>query len=880
MKQKVLISACALAACLGACTNDDYVLEQAANGNSGATTVGEVIGADLASRGMNIVLNGEGIATRAGNGFWENGDRFGLAWYQFGNSPITAPQDSTSWAGTTDKAIQNNIAANHIFTYANGSFTTQSDVYQGAYFVYFPYERQSSASGMQPKTVKVNAAEQTGNFAEDRWNKALQISAQDFINAGAGVNEDEQLTRNFFLSPAVNVLSVNATPDTKIVGESEAINFLKSLSITALTVNAGGAATSNAVFAESATLRPYYIPHVTKKADNVTIDEEKTLKAMDDAAAIALWGETPNNGNYAYLQSPQLVSSVTTNVRNAYTIANVGAEGNGIRVFAFPTPKAVTYNTGDAAPSATVKAGVLENGKLKYELGEFEIEAKDNKAFSEKLQTALGDEDAAYYMGKIIRNADGEWSFINLDANLLLSHFTPLTDDIQSEDQWNDLVKIYDALVELGAIDPEDEDFKAPVFTLSENVTFEGETIATPEKMDITLKTASGKRMRLDNEEGMVWPANLLTDNHAEILVVEGSVLNVGMDSEEIEINATIVNNGTINAGPKVSIGKNNAGKVSNKNGRIVVEYGAYVYPNSNEGIIAYEVENPVNVAHINVLKEGGSKGEANINTLIIPEGVTLDLNAKVADSEGSGDRYNDDSQEGDPLVDLKDINIELNGGDIKGSTKAGEKNAVQNITMVEGESTITDVVAHDITVDGGTLNVASATTPKTPVFLTAGASIEVNNGGTLNANTNIYATEVTNNTGGKLNANSNIYCSGTTDENFHQDGGQTTGHVIGMASTQEAKAVIFVFEETAQVNNLTDATTFLNAVNTNLPQWYDKDSMTGNSYAAVYNTLSAWMVSIGEEAFAADGTHDITEAEWNLFLSLTGYTPQYATGA
>ena len=318
MKQKVLLSACALAACLGACTNDDYVLEQAANGNAGTTTtVGEVVGADLASRGMNIVLDGEGIATRAGNGYWEKGDRFGLAWYNYqlngaGNAAedIKAVQDSTTWAGNwMVKAVDNNIYANHIFTYNNGSFSTQSDVYQGAYFVYYPYERQSSASGITNKVINVNAAEQTGNFAEERWNKALQLSAQDFIKAGVGVDENEQLTRNFLLSPAVNVLSVNATPDTKIVGETDAINFLKNLAVTELTVNAGGNASGNEVFATKATLQPIYIPNVTKEADNVTIDEEQTLEDLDAAAALSLQNVTNVDGMRSYLTDADMSAS-------------------------------------------------------------------------------------------------------------------------------------------------------------------------------------------------------------------------------------------------------------------------------------------------------------------------------------------------------------------------------------------------------------------------------------------------------------------------------------------------------------------------------------------------------------------------------------------
>ena len=52
MKTKVLLSACALSACFIACTNDEYMTEQT---NAGTVTEsGEIVGADLVSKGMNI----------------------------------------------------------------------------------------------------------------------------------------------------------------------------------------------------------------------------------------------------------------------------------------------------------------------------------------------------------------------------------------------------------------------------------------------------------------------------------------------------------------------------------------------------------------------------------------------------------------------------------------------------------------------------------------------------------------------------------------------------------------------------------------------------------------------------------------------------------
>ena len=83
MKNKVLMGTCALAACLAACTNEELLPVQ--SGNNGTTTE-EVnfVGADLASKGMNIIVNDGGMGTRATDGKWDANDQFGLGWFSYG----------------------------------------------------------------------------------------------------------------------------------------------------------------------------------------------------------------------------------------------------------------------------------------------------------------------------------------------------------------------------------------------------------------------------------------------------------------------------------------------------------------------------------------------------------------------------------------------------------------------------------------------------------------------------------------------------------------------------------------------------------------------------------------------------------------------------
>ena len=874
MKKKILLGTCALAACLGACTNEDFLAENSMNNNAGNN---EIVGADLASHGMNIVL--EGAQTRAYNGGWDEGDIVGLAWYNIkGDAGIYAQQDETTWVkGADSRGTDNKIYANHQFISNGSAFTTQSDVYQGAYFAYWPYKSQASANGVIAKTIKVNEDAQTGNFADDRYNKALHISAQDFIAAGEGVDENQKLTRNFLLTPAVNVFAVKATIKN-IEASTDAINFFKGLSITELDVNAGG--TNNEVFVSEATLRPRYIPNVIMK--DGAIDVEETTKALDEAAAAAV--EKAKSGGSYLGNDIKMASTVTTKVRNAYTIANAGTDENRIRVFAFPFAKNVNYTTGQN-PSATIKVGVLKDGEWQYDLGEFEIEAKDNSTFTNKLKDILAG-TGSIDMKKLLRTEDGAWTFVNLDADLLLEHFTPLTLDIQSEAQWNDLVKVYDALYDLKAIDPTAEDFKMPVFRLGKSVTFAGTTIATPKNFNIILETTEGTgkdvyEMTFSNTE-VTWPENLLTSGNSVIRVPEETTLNVGMDSEEeITINSVIYNKGIINAGSMVSLSTNKAQPIYNE-GRIIIEYGTYVYPNAgSEGVIAYKVADtePETIGNINTLitktTDSGLKEYAQVNTLI----VSTDLNLNAPAAYNTGDRYQEASGE-KQLKDLSGINIELNNGSVYYVYDEDTDNhkSVKNViaTATEGETTtnsMTDIeVMDDVTTQAGaTLNVK---TNSDKTDFTHYTLDNINNHGSLNVSANMKVSIVNNYKSGSIVVNDGYKITYTTkgEDGYLQEGtAQGPIFEIGAGDREEAVAVKNAFE--AVKNDKTAVTTseakFLEALNS-----YVEDNISNGSstYVQFYKALAEWQKDTLGVGLADNGSTEITREMLRAFENNTGY--------
>lgn len=873
MKKKILLGTCALAACLGACTNEDFLAENSMNNNAGNN---EIVGADLASHGMNIVL--EGAQTRAYNGGWDEGDIVGLAWYNIkGDAGIYAEQDETTWGkGSDSRGIDNRIYANHQFI-SNGSvFTTQSDVYQGAYFAYWPYKSQASTTGVIAKTIKVNEDAQTGNFAEDRYNKALHISAQDFIAAGEGVDENQKLTRNFLLTPAVNVFAVKAT-NKNIEGSTDAINFFKRLSITELDVNAGGK--NNDVFVSEATLRPRYIPDVIMK--DGTIDVENTTKALDEAAATAI--EYAKSGKSYLGTDIEMASTVTTKVRNAYTIANAGTDENRIRVFAFPFAKDVEYTT-EQNPSATIKVGVLKDGKWQYDLGEFEIEAKDNSTFTDKLKEILAG-TGSIDMKKLLRTKDGAWTFVNLDADLLLEHFTPLTSDIQSEAQWNDLVKVYDALYDLKAINPTAEDFTTPVFRLGKSVTFAGTTIATPKNFDIILETTEGTgkvyEMTFSNTE-VTWPENLQTSGNSVIRVPEETTLNVGMDSEEeITINSVIYNKGIINAGSMVSLSTNDAQPIYNE-GRIIIEYGTYVYPNAGSaGVIAYKVADtkPETIGNINTLitktTDNGLKEYAQVNTLIVS--TNLNLNASAA--YNTGDRYQEESGE-KQLKDLSGINIELNNGSVYYEYDEDTYNhqSVENViaTATEGETTtnsMTDIeVINDVTTQAGaTLNVK---TNSDETDITHYTLNNINNHGSLNVSANMKVSIVNNYKSGSIVVDDGYKITYTTkgEDGYLQEGtAQGPIFEIGAGDREEAVAVKNAFEAVKKDETATTTSEkqFLEALNR-----YVRGNISSkeSTYVQFYKALAEWQKDTLGVGLADDGSTEITSAMLRAFENNTGY--------
>ena len=386
MKKRVLFSACVLAACLGACTNDDFITEknQGIVESNGAETV---IGADLVSEGLNIRIN-EGATTRVTDkGDWQVGvDKVGMGWYNYGSKPTTiyAEQTKEDWWSKAAKGTDSKLWANHIFSAVDnegeGVWATTTNVYQGAYFVYFPY---GDIDAITEKKLLLNSVPQKGEFQQDWMNNGLMLSAQDFIMKGEDVDPaTKTLTKTFIIAPMVNALKMEMdSKEIQDAPEGDA-SYLKGMNITSVQLNAGE---GNEVFAQAGqNLVISGIPTVQTAVegqmpnDVYPIDNEKTREKLYEAAANA------TDGKSFLGKSPKLESTLTTEVQYAgYTLA----ENRLVRAFALPIPdKGADYTAAVKNPTVTVNVGRLnEDGTTKYVLGTFNVNVENNYNFITKL---------------------------------------------------------------------------------------------------------------------------------------------------------------------------------------------------------------------------------------------------------------------------------------------------------------------------------------------------------------------------------------------------------------------------------------------------------------------------------------------------------------
>lgn len=621
-----------------------------------------VVGHDLVGPISISIADG---ATRATGGSWDKGDKLGLAWFNIESSGITALQNPATYtaAVNTIGSATNDIYGNHLFSVAeSGAFETQTNVYQGAHFVYWPFAR---ATKVEQKTVSLNVTPYEGDVLYDLDNVAFRMSPVDFISA-ADVNADMKLAKRFQLEPVAAAIGLKATPDAKFKGNET----LKNLKVTSYQVASAAGVTFEPTFSIVTANLPKAIYQAAPNADKL------------DAAANKVAMEA-----YAQGISETGVATLSRNVKaGAITLANDMV----LPLYTLPvTATTVTPDNFTVTINVKTASGLDGHFTIENPTNETNNPTK-NQAAVNKLTNAVKTNAA---LTKITRNSADAYTYLALDVDLEKANFK-LDANISNKAEWDDAVAIYNALEENAT------------FTVDGNVEFDGE-IPTLENGTITVAQAAGGKLTIKGNVELPAAAKLNADA-AVIEVASGATLTLanGLKLKS----ANITNNGVIKLGDRSQVGDaTSSGQppvytvqgVDNTNGRIEVVYGSYAYVTpGKEGVVAYEVPAQYQTYKINnLISTSNSNGLASVNTLVVNSGVMLNLNGIDA---GEEDPYNN---AGDArLNSLSNIDIELAGGSlIKGT--GNTNTTVRNVKVVEATSNVVDeiIIAGNLTTSKGT---------------------------------------------------------------------------------------------------------------------------------------------------------------------------------
>lgn len=372
----------------------------------------------FSSKQINNLVLVPGSQTRAGNGTWEVGDKLGLAWFDI-MGMIFQLQERSAFDGVITP-MDDKIYSNHLFTVNEERiFTAKSNIYQGAYFVYAPFEYMSSIT---EKVVNVNSTAYapmpegttaSNDLSYDRFNRAFHISPIDFIEALD--SRDPVLKHRFNLSPVVNCVSFNLTPSAGITGS----DVLSTLAVTGYTMTE---LDGNKAFPVEYTIVPTSLPKAHYTADGI-------LDAAADKASID-----------AYILEKVLPSAVYTESVSRSTAAGAYHLGEAISypLYIMPVKPIIGdsklsftlhFTTGHGVPGSVVVSPAS---------------ATESEANRSALSTLCTDLNTKYTA--IRRTASGSWTFKNVNLTVDGSNLQLHTTDIKNIDQWNDAVSVLNAL--------------------------------------------------------------------------------------------------------------------------------------------------------------------------------------------------------------------------------------------------------------------------------------------------------------------------------------------------------------------------------------------------------------------------------------------------
>ena len=721
MKTRILFSTLFAASLFTACTSDDLLNEAPKDASD------EVVGATLLGKGLSLSVDAD-ADTRITDGQWEEGDVIGLGWFVKGSYGA----EQTYSKGVT--GMEEEMAINHRFAFSKNDgkkFQTASNIYEGWHLAYSPfaYTKQS----MQSLTIPLNALPMTKeSYTDDALACRPAVSAKDYLK-GSKINQQTgQINTQYTLVNVAHQFRPVLDPSTRFTQDGTGV--LNTLKVEEIELSAIDNATT---FTTGIEVDPNKVPEFEygwyandgrtwqSQADftpgawyNADLTREKFKNSLFGAGLAFIPSNTVSSIS-RQINCSSIMLDGTHPVNIYLNQTNITADNLQIKVyvecgyFTITKQNIPSNNPNGKWPEARKAAQRVNNATI--------------DAFVTQIANAVMESDGKPYGAK-----GGHLMLIEED-------FTPVFDNIDSEAKWNRAVSVVNALGTNAW----------RIFTLSGNVNFAG-NIEMPTTGSYIQVRGNGnlvingqdvafpEKINCDGYVGLTVNGSATVSSYEEfkdVYVNEGATLNI-TNRGTVNGKSSVSNYGTINVDAISTLAANdgsgtiaNEGYLGNGNSRhfvrgvIDVKYGSYVKSSGPvDGIVQYRVTNTTKAYQINNMISAGSALTgltARVNTLVVENGLTLDLNKE--DAAGEIDPYTGATTGAAKLGSLENVNIFMNGGVIKGNETKNK--LVGNVEVYAGTNRLDIVTAKDVQVfSGATLNIKNDTyKDETPVTAVTG---------------------------------------------------------------------------------------------------------------------------------------------------------------
>ena len=602
--KQLMIAALTLPLAFAACTNEEF----AEVNKSQILESEKVVGKTLIADGAVIKLLDDAqsrVSEKDGVYNFDKNDKLGLAW--FNNPDVMGGTILEDQATNTFVNQENKIYNNYLVQYNEEleQFEVNGEMYEGAYFIYYPYQKIGQGgilnvdySKKNTQTVKITDAKTVNTTV---MTNSLHLSDKFGVS---GSNDDFKLEIQAAPLNTMNTFAVSP----KLVKDGPVYEATKDLlgGIRIKSVEISTAKTEK-LFANKATVDLTKLPAAQRgkkwnSANTKALVQATVLRSAGDPS-LTIAAEDEKN----------LINTV---VENGNTLADENLGYILLSTFATKAPSVDFKNT------ATVK--ITTN--VGYFTSTFDKTSK-------LIQVLTGKDADDQPLEVNFMNATGKVAPV--EVKLDMANFYLTTTGIKNPEDWNYLMKLLNAQGKDATVTVNNLEF-------TEEVPME-----LPEDIKITVKSGN-----ITFASGVQTIGKEFTTN-GKLIVAEGATLNLNADVTvgelgELENNGTTnvnavlttdkfnnVAGGTVNvaegmgivpAGPDnytnngtINCYGNIGGKVANAGGVINVTYGATTVLHNNQGVIhgILDVTNPEITDQTKAIMQMiGEKSEVKCNSI------------------------------------------------------------------------------------------------------------------------------------------------------------------------------------------------------------------------------------------------------------------------